>query len=327
MNEGGPETGDRVKGVVGWGCARARGHARARLHAPAHAHTRTRTHTRARPHARAHAHARAGACARERSHWLARARVHADNTGRPEPKPALVRPASASSSACPYPPTSPSTLHRAAYGYKPREKHGQYASDNMHLRINDTLTKEKTQGILSHERLIGTMSATQNITSLSSVELASAVNATIAYLKARGTSDALARDMAQDAVLRAMRSPKRTNATWATYLITIARRLRIDAAKRHATRVNNSGAVADTYESIETRDALTRVTSNEGVVRLAYMLDALPEKQQRSLVLATLHGMSHGEIASVLGCSEGTVSWNISTARATLREKLSKDRR
>ena len=29
MNEGGPETGDRVKGVVGWGCAHARGHARA----------------------------------------------------------------------------------------------------------------------------------------------------------------------------------------------------------------------------------------------------------------------------------------------------------
>lgn len=171
------------------------------------------------------------------------------------------------------------------------------------------------------------MDATQHITSLPSDKLASAVNATIAYLKARGTSDALARDVAQDAVVRAMRSPKRTSATWSTYLITIARRLRIDAAKRHATRVSNADAVADTYETIETRDALTRVTSNEGVARLGRMLDALPANQRRSLILATMHGMSHGEIAGVLGCSEGTVSWNISTARATLRDKLSKDGR
>ena len=101
------------------------------------------------------------------------------------------------------------------------------------------------------------MDETQTIDGLASDKLASAVNATVAYLKARGSSDALARDMAQDAVVRAMRSPKRTDATWSTYLITIARRLRIDAAKRHATRVNNAGAVAETYESIETRDALT----------------------------------------------------------------------
>jgi RNA polymerase sigma-70 factor (ECF subfamily) len=197
----------------------------------------------------------------------------------------------------------------------------------MHLRINDTLAKENNQGTLSYERLIGTMSATQHIDDLASDELASAVNATIAYLKARGSGDALARDMAQDAVVRAMRSPKRTDATWATYLITIARRLRIDAAKRHATRVNNAVAVAETCESIETRDALTRLASNEGVVRLGRMLDALPEKQRRSLVLATMHGMSHGEIASVLGCAEGTVSSNISVARATIRKSISKGRR
>ena len=327
MNEGGPETGDRVKGVVGWGCARARGHARARLRAPTHARTRTRTHTRARPHARAHAHARAGACARKRERKRARSCVHAGNTGRPEPKPALVRPASASTSARPYPPTSPSTLHRTPNAYKPREKHGRYASDYMHLQTIDTLTQNKTKGILSDERLRCTMDATQHITSLPSDELASAVNATIAYLKARGSSDALARDMAQDAVLRAMRSPKRTNATWATYLITIATNRRKDVAKRHATRVNNSSAVAETYETVEHRDALAHAIHREGMVRLGRMLDALPENQRRSLVLATLHGMSHGEIASVLGCAEGTVSSNISVARASIRKSISKDRR
>jgi RNA polymerase sigma-70 factor (ECF subfamily) len=48
----------------------------------------------------------------------------------------------------------------------------------------------------------------------------------------------------------------------------------------------------------------------------------LDEKQRAAIVLTTYDGMNHAEAASVLGCSETTVSWRIFAARRKLKNWL-----
>jgi len=45
----------------------------------------------------------------------------------------------------------------------------------------------------------------------------------------------------------------------------------------------------------------------------------LHPKQRAAVVLTIYDGLSHGEAARVLGCSEATVSWRVFAARAKLK--------
>ena len=51
-------------------------------------------------------------------------------------------------------------------------------------------------------------------------------------------------------------------------------------------------------------------------------LDELKPELQTALVLHVVQGMSHQEVATVMQCPEGTVSWRVSEARRLLRVKL-----
>jgi RNA polymerase sigma-70 factor (ECF subfamily) len=49
----------------------------------------------------------------------------------------------------------------------------------------------------------------------------------------------------------------------------------------------------------------------------------LPEKQRAAITLTTYGGKNHAEAATILGCSETTVSWRIFSARRKLKKILS----
>lgn len=60
--------------------------------------------------------------------------------------------------------------------------------------------------------------------------------------------------------------------------------------------------------------------------RLLRALDALPSEMRTTVVLVALQGMSHGEVAVVQKCSEGTIAWRMHEARTRLRESLRVDK-
>jgi RNA polymerase sigma-70 factor (ECF subfamily) len=56
--------------------------------------------------------------------------------------------------------------------------------------------------------------------------------------------------------------------------------------------------------------------------RLTEAVDFLPWPYRASFVLVTFQGMTHGEAARILDCSEKTVSWRMHKARKMLRARL-----
>ena len=56
--------------------------------------------------------------------------------------------------------------------------------------------------------------------------------------------------------------------------------------------------------------------------RLEKAIDSLPLPYKSTFSLVVLEGMSHGQAAQVLGCSENTVSWRMHKARKMLQAQL-----
>ncbi len=49
---------------------------------------------------------------------------------------------------------------------------------------------------------------------------------------------------------------------------------------------------------------------------------ALPDQQRDAVLLVYAEDMSHAEAASIMGCSEKTVSWHLHAARKRLKSVL-----
>lgn len=64
--------------------------------------------------------------------------------------------------------------------------------------------------------------------------------------------------------------------------------------------------------------------SNFGYESLLKLIKELPEVSQKVFNLYVIEGYNHKEIGDLLGISEGTSKWHLSTARKVLREKLEK---
>lgn len=64
--------------------------------------------------------------------------------------------------------------------------------------------------------------------------------------------------------------------------------------------------------------------SNFGYENLLKLVAQLPEMSGKVFNLYVIDGFNHKEIGELLGISEGTSKWHLSTARKTLREKLEK---
>src|SRR5262249_57260117 len=61
--------------------------------------------------------------------------------------------------------------------------------------------------------------------------------------------------------------------------------------------------------------------------RLLRALDSLPIDMRTTVILVSLQGLSHGEVAVVQKVSEGTIAWRMHEARRRLHEAMSPERR
>ena len=56
--------------------------------------------------------------------------------------------------------------------------------------------------------------------------------------------------------------------------------------------------------------------------RLLRALDALPAEMRTTVVLVALQGLSHGEVAVIQKCSDGTIAWRMHEARRRMNEAM-----
>ena len=75
---------------------------------------------------------------------------------------------------------------------------------------------------------------------------------------------------------------------------------------------------------VEASPSANEAESDLGYQNLLTLISQLPEISGRVFNLYVIDGYNHKEIGDLLGMSEGTSKWHLSTARKLLREKLEK---
>jgi RNA polymerase sigma-70 factor (ECF subfamily) len=134
-------------------------------------------------------------------------------------------------------------------------------------------------------------------------------------------------DIAQDVFLKAYRALPEFEGrsqffTW-VYRMTVNRSLNVrrDRARRGENVLDDPRlelAVAVDARSNPGREAELRQT----YARLLRALDALPIDMRTTVILVSLQGLSHGEVAVVQKVSEGTIAWRMHEARRRLHEAM-----
>jgi RNA polymerase sigma-70 factor, ECF subfamily len=146
-------------------------------------------------------------------------------------------------------------------------------------------------------------------------------------------SEGPAEEVTQDVFLRAWdkaESYQSEKARVSTWLARIARNRAIDVLRRsetRAARVEDPGASLDLLADATAEDPGTSAETawQRRVVRAA--IAQLPPDQRRALSLAFLRGLTHREIAELLGDPLGTVKTRIRDAMHRLKDTLQGDLR
>jgi RNA polymerase sigma-70 factor (ECF subfamily) len=128
-----------------------------------------------------------------------------------------------------------------------------------------------------------------------------------------------AEDLAQDALLNVWRKAHlfdAAKATAVTWIYSIARNLRIDAARK-AKRVKD--LPEDLWQGDAEKPADEALVLAQSAVTLKDMLATLPEDQMTILRLSFYEDLSHGDIAKALAIPLGTVKSRLRLAMTRLR--------
>jgi RNA polymerase sigma-70 factor, ECF subfamily len=138
-------------------------------------------------------------------------------------------------------------------------------------------------------------------------------------------------DITQDVFLKAYRAladfeGRSQFFTW-VYRMTVNRSLnaRRDHARRGEDTLDDPRlelAVAVDARSNPSRAADLRQT----YARLLRALDSLPIDMRTTVILVSLQGLSHGEVAVVQNVSEGTIAWRMHEARRRLHEAMAPEK-
>jgi len=130
-----------------------------------------------------------------------------------------------------------------------------------------------------------------------------------------------AEDMAQDTFVRLYRSRRsyRPTAKFTTFLYTIARHVRIDAARKARRIETLRQTIRDEggEASGETPAAVPGARLDADTV-----LNRLPEKLRETVVLSVFQGLKYDEIAKVLGIPVGTVKSRMFLAMERMRAEM-----
>ena len=145
------------------------------------------------------------------------------------------------------------------------------------------------------------------------------------YLIRTGSADALAEELAQEALVTVWRKAALfdpAQAAVSTWVFTIARNLRVDAARRHRL----DGAGDECFEADQMPADQPEVADHADATRQARRvreaMDRLPPEQAQALRLSFYDDEPHARIAQELGLPLGTVKSRIRLAVAHLRKLL-----
>lgn len=145
------------------------------------------------------------------------------------------------------------------------------------------------------------------------------------YLMRTGSSEQMAEDLSQEALVTVWRKAALfdpAQAAVSTWIFTIARRLRIDAARRH--RLEDTGDDSYDFDRLEAdqRDVGEHTDAVRLSRRIRDALGRLPAEQAQVLRLSYYDDEPHARIAAELGLPLGTVKSRIRLAVAQLRKML-----
>jgi RNA polymerase sigma factor (sigma-70 family) len=144
----------------------------------------------------------------------------------------------------------------------------------------------------------------------------------LAYLRLLTPDRGLAEEVVQDTLLAAWRGAGgfTGQGTVRSWLFGIARRRAADAVRRQVLHVVDAAAL----EFLPSPEPEPEAVAVAGASRseLVDALDRLSPVHREVLVLTFVHGLSHRELADVLGIPVGTVKSRMSNARRALRETL-----
>jgi len=133
-------------------------------------------------------------------------------------------------------------------------------------------------------------------------------------------------DLAQETFLQAFRAIKRfrQKSGFYTWIFRIAVNRSLNFLKKARLEKGKAG-----YEEKMENVAAARAHSPESVSaakelgeRLSEAVDSLPLAFRSSFILVVFQGMTHGQAARILRCSENTVSWRLHKARKILQAKV-----
>jgi RNA polymerase sigma-70 factor (ECF subfamily) len=136
-----------------------------------------------------------------------------------------------------------------------------------------------------------------------------------------------ARDVAQDALIRAWRAIERYERDrlrslqprgWLAAIVRNVARNRVRDAGPVHDPIETAGDPADTSTSRPEQAALAREAAREWAVRLAQ----LPERQRVAIELRHVHGLSYPEMAEALGRPVNTLKSDVHRGVVALREDL-----
>ena len=140
-----------------------------------------------------------------------------------------------------------------------------------------------------------------------------------AFVMGQGMTAAEAEDLAQDALLNVWRKAHlfdAKKATAVTWIYSIARNLRIDAARK-AKRARD--LPEDLWQGEPDRAADQLLVDAQSAKSLSGMLDALPQEQKTILRMSFYEDLSHGDIAKALSIPLGTVKSRMRLAMTRLK--------
>jgi len=134
-----------------------------------------------------------------------------------------------------------------------------------------------------------------------------------------------ARDIAQLAFVKAWENLARYDASWSfsTWLYRIATNLAIDALRARSSRERVHGAHLRLVGEAVGPTAPRQLAEQEVQRIFGELAQVLTPTQRAAFALREVEGLSTGEVAQVLGCSEATVRNHVFQARAALRRELS----
>lgn len=140
-----------------------------------------------------------------------------------------------------------------------------------------------------------------------------------------GTDADTAEEIAQSTMLAVWRKAAQfdpSSGGAAAWIFTIARNLRIDAARRtvRQARADQPGLIDDADNIVDSPEIL--MTRGEDVSRVAAALLRLSEEQSRVVRMSFIEERPHAEIAESLGIPLGTVKSRIRLAMSRLRDLL-----